>query len=368
MPEDVSLGAARCGVCCCSALGRALALLFMVLLAAATLLGNALTIAVLLGTRRYHTPHGYLKVSLAVADLAVGTLVVPLSVHAELALALGGPTPTWTSRATGATLHPCALVGPVFAGCTLVSISTIFLLTVERAVAVLRPLHRDAVVTRRRTGALIALSWLGSFFLAVSPLLFGRDVALEYNPCSRMCTYTPRAAASALLLFPAFDFTLLAAAVLVNLVSLGSLRRQSRRRRRLAGSEHAGARSIPSRADVRAARSIGALTLAFTASFSPVAVLVVGNARGNEWCSFSFFAFWGLGANSCWNVVIYSARERSFRQRALTLLTSAGIRRASHTIDKRPVFNANVCGRTHLITNALSPIADTDVQMHTQLV
>ncbi|XP_036435513.1 beta-3 adrenergic receptor [Colossoma macropomum] len=338
MPEDVWFG---CGGCCCSALGRAVALLFMLLLAAATLLGNSLTLAVLLGTRRYRTPHGYLKASLAVADLTVGALVVPLSVHAELALALGGPAPAWTARASvsgsggDGALHPCALVGPVFAGCTLVSISTIFLLTVERAVAVLRPLHRDVVVTRRRTGALIALSWLGSFFLAVSPLLFGRDVALEYNPCSRMCTYAPRAAASALLLFPAFDFTLLGAAVLVNLVSLGSLRRHSRRRRRLAGNEgagtSAGARRLPSGADIRAARSIGALTLAFTASFSPVAVLVVGNARGNEWCGFSFFAFWGLAANSCWNVVIYSAGERRFRQRALRLLTGCRDKSSTHT-------------------------------------
>ncbi|KAI4890679.1 hypothetical protein NFI96_010187 [Prochilodus magdalenae] len=339
MQEDVALGAARCGVCCCSALGRAVALVFMLLLAAATLLGNALTLAVLLGTRRYRTPHGYLKASLAVADLTVGALVVPLSVHAELALALGDPAPAWTARASvsgnGGALHPCAFVGPVFAGCTFVSISTIFLLTVERAVAVLRPLHRDAVVTRKRTGALIALSWLGSFFLAVSPLLFGRDVALEYNPCSRMCTYVPRAAASALLLFPAFDFTLLGAAVLVNLVSLGSLRRHSRRRRRLAGNERtgtgAGARRLPSGADIRAARSIGALTFAFTTSFSPVAVLVVGNARGNEWCDFSFFAFWGLAANSCWNVVIYSAGERGFRQRALRLLTSCRDKNSTHT-------------------------------------
>lgn len=330
--------AAPCGVCC-SAGGRVALLLFMLLLAAAILVGNLVALAVLLGTKALRTPQGYLKASLAAADLAVGAVVVPLSVYAEARLLAAGPAPEWTrSDSRAVTFHPCSVVGPVFAGCTLVSISTIFLMTVERSVAVLRPLHRGAVVTRGRTAALIALSWGGSFLLAVAPLLTGGEIALEYNACSRMCNYAlgggagglSRPAWNILLLFPAFDFTLLGGTVVVNVVSLSSIRRHSRRRKHLAGADGRAA-SKPSSSDIKAARTIGALTVAFTASFTPIAVFVVGNVLGNRWCGFSFAAFWVLTSNSCWNVVIYSVRDRRFRTRACQIFTPFRRKNASET-------------------------------------
>ena len=109
-------------------------------------------------------------VSLAIADMMVGVLVVPFSVYTEISLMVtssppiwyqGGSTPSSPLSLGGLTApwQPCMLIGPVFAGCTFVSISTIFLMTVERCIAILRPLHKDALVTRRRTLLLILLSW-----------------------------------------------------------------------------------------------------------------------------------------------------------------------------------------------------------------
>lgn len=299
---------------------------FMISLMCAILFGNFLTLAVVLGTKHFHTPQGYLKASLAVADLAVGMLVVPLSVYAEIALMMSDAAPDWTVRNSQHTpFHPCSVIGPVFACCTLVSITTVFLLTIERSIAVLKPLHKDAVITRRRTSVLIVCSWTGSFFLALSPLIFSKDIALEYNACSRMCNYAlganefPPRAWYILLLFPAFDFTLLVGTVLTNILSFTTIRHHSKKRRCLA---RAGCQSTsgPSFSDIKAAKTIGALTLVFTASFTPVAVFVVGNVSGNEWCSFSLFAFWILAASSCWNVIIYSVRDQKFRLRARQLL------------------------------------------------
>lgn len=302
-------------------------LVFMISLMCAILIGNFLTLAVVLGTKHFHTPQGYLKASLAVADLAVGGLVVPLSVYTESALLLWDAAPSWTLRDSQHThFHPCSVIGPMFAGCTLVSITTVFLLTIERSIAVLKPLHKDAVITRKRTSVLIVFSWTGSFFLALSPLIFSKGMALEYNTCSRMCTYAlgaadfpDRAWHHILLLFPAFDFTLLVGTVVTNIISFTTIRHHSKRRRCLA---RAGCQSTsgPSFSDIKAAKTIGALTLVFTASFTPVAVFVVGNVSGYEWCAFSLFAFWTLAASSCWNVIIYSVREQKFRLRARQLL------------------------------------------------
>ncbi|KAG7272007.1 hypothetical protein CRUP_012027 [Coryphaenoides rupestris] len=321
-------------VCCCAPVRKILMVVFLVLLIVAILLGNLITLAVVLGTKHFHTPQGYLKASLAVADLAVGALVVPLTVYAEVSLLLrNSSAPDWiwsNSQAAATGFHPCNVIGPVFAGCTLVSISTIFLLTLERSIAVLRPLHKESVITRKRTTLLILFSWVGSFFLAVSPIVFSDEIALEYNSCSRMCNYAlgtigefPSRAWKILLLFPTFDFTLLSATVVINIVSLSTIRQYSKRRKHLAESEcqsSASSKSNPTFSDIKAANIIGTLTLVFTASFTPIAVFVVGNVVGNEWCNFSFFSFWILATNSGWNVIIYSVRDQRFRTCAQKLL------------------------------------------------
>lgn len=317
----------HCTVCCCTTANKILMVIFMVLLIVAILFGNIVTLAVVLGTKHFHTPQGYLKASLAVADLAVGIFVVPLSVYAEVFLMSTDSAPEWTTyNSQLASFHPCNVIGPIFAGCTFVSITTIFLLTIERSIAVLRPLHKDSVITRKRTTILIIFSWLGSFFLAVSPMIFSNEIALEYNSCSRMCNYAlgtigefRSQAWNVLLLFPAFDFTLLGGTVVINIISLSSIRQHSKRRKHLAETE-CQTTTKPTFSDIKAAKTIGTLTVAFTASFTPIAVFVVGNVLGNKWCNFSYFAFWILASNSCWNVIIYSVRDQKFRNCAHKLL------------------------------------------------
>ncbi|CAJ1049794.1 beta-2 adrenergic receptor-like [Xyrichtys novacula] len=326
-----------CTLCCCGFLNRTLAVVFMVSLAFAIVIGNVVTLTVFVQTRQSRTPQGYLKVSLAIADMMVGVLVVPFSVYTEISLMVTSTPPIWyqgssTSPATSSSLgglvspwQPCMLIGPVFAGCTFVSISTIFLMTVERSVAILRPLHKDSLVTRRRTLLLILLSWTASFLLALAPLVFSGSFTLEYNECSRMCNYTPLLFGNQLpsdtnimLLFPAFDFTLLSGTLVVNIISFTNIKQYSRKRKLLSeGSLSDGGGGCPHRpsfSDIKAAKTISILTFAFTASFTPIAVFVLGNVVGYTWCNFSFFAFWILAGNSCCNVIIYSVRDHRFRK------------------------------------------------------
>ncbi|KAM6943469.1 trace amine-associated receptor 13c [Xenentodon cancila] len=336
-----------CTLCCCGLLNRILAVVFMVILALAVVVGNVVTLTVFVQTRQSRTPQGYLKVSLAIADMMVGVLVVPFSIYTEIFLMVTSAPPIWyqdstTSSAALSSLgglvspwQPCMLIGPVFAGCTFVSISTIFLMTLERSVAILWPLHKDTLVTRRRTLLLILLSWAASFLLALAPLIFSSNFTLEYNECSRMCNYSPLLFegrlppdANILLLFPAFDFTLLGGTLAVNIVSFTSIRQYTRKRKLLSegslsdgggGGGGGGCSHRPSFSDIKAAKTIGILTFAFTASFSPIAVFVLGNVVGYTWCNFSFFAFWILTGNSCCNVIIYSVRDHRFRK-GVTLL------------------------------------------------
>ncbi|KAM8966838.1 rhodopsin, GQ-coupled-like [Pelodytes ibericus] len=318
----------NCSSCCCSSGNRIFTVSFMITLILAILLGNAVILAVFLGTKQLRTPQGYLKTSLAVADLALGILVVPFSVYGEMTLLF------MNTSSPGANVevlfegswHPCYLIGPVFAGCTLVSISTIFLLTIERSIAILKPLHKEVVITKNRTVVLILLSWLSSFFLAMIPMIFSQGgIVVEYNHCSRMCNYAPAPASPAhvwqiLLLFPAFDFSLLGGTLIINALSLTTIHQYTRRRKLLSGTDQELLKF--SFSDIKAAKTIGALTIAFTVSFTPIAVFVVGNVLGYQWCTFSFFAFWILASNSCCNVIIYSVCDQRFREGARQLFMS----------------------------------------------
>ncbi|XP_066559018.1 adenosine receptor A2a-like [Amia ocellicauda] len=307
----------------------------MVLLIIAITLGNVVSLVIFLGSKRFWTPQGYLKASLALADIAVGVLVIPYSVHREIQVVLQGEDYNQDQSEEVWRFHPCHVIGPIFAGCTFVSITTIFLLSIERSITVLRPLHKNIVVTKKRTLGLILFSWLLCFFLALVPLLFSRDITLEYNPCSRMCNYAfspPHQSSdlNILLLFPAFDFSLLGGTLVINLITFSAIRQFCNIRKRLAESETQRISNSPSFSDIRAAKTIVILTLSFSVSFGPVAVFVLGSVLGYQWCDFSFYAFWILTSNSCWNVVIYSVRDRSFRRRTRELFSGKVLK------DRRP--------------------------------
>ncbi|XP_066480786.1 trace amine-associated receptor 8c-like [Tiliqua scincoides] len=319
----------NCTACSQSFAGGVCKLLLMVFLTIAITLGNVVSLLVFFCVKQFRTSQGYLKASLALADLAVGLIVVPYSVYREVNLLAYG-----MEKETERSEHlACFITGPIFAGCTLVSISTIFLLSVERSVAVLRPLQKKAVITKRRTICLILVSWTVSFCLAWTPILSTSHITMQYNPCSKLCNYAfptgelPGSQWNVLLLFPVFDFTVLSGTVVTNFITFTSVHYYCKTRKQLGEEPQASNRLALS--DITAAKTIGILTFAFLTSFSPIAVFVVGSVMGHLWCQFSFFAFWSLTSNSCWNVAIYSVWDPKFRQGVRELFNRVVLKSAS---------------------------------------
>ncbi|XP_078249360.1 adenosine receptor A3-like [Pogona vitticeps] len=302
--------------------GEVSKLALMVVLVIAITLGNLLSLLVFLCLKPFRTSQGYLKASLALADLAVGLIIVPYSVYREANGLFFGTKQQETGPSDQLA---CLLTGPIFAGCTFVSISTIFLLSLERSVAVLQPLQRKRVITKRRTLWLILASWALSFSLAVIPLLSAPDITLQYSPCNKMCSYSfppdklPEPRWNVMLLYPVFDFSLLSGTFAINAVTFATLHRYCKMRTQL-GEEQLSSSRL-SFSDITAAKTIGILTFAFSVSFIPIAVFVVGSVAGHQWCQFSFYAFWILTSNSCWNVAIYSVWDPKFRQGLRELFT-----------------------------------------------
>ncbi|KAJ7331921.1 hypothetical protein JRQ81_014101 [Phrynocephalus forsythii] len=299
--------------------GEVVKLALMVFLLVAITLGNLLSLLVFLCVKKFRTSQGYLKTSLALADLAVGLIVVPYSVYREVE----GVASAAKQETAPSDPLACLVTGLIFVSCTYVSMTTIFLLSLERCIAVLHPLQRKRIITKRRTWWLILVSWALSFSLAAIPLLLVPDITFQYNSCSKLCNYAfppgkpLEPSWNVMLLYPVTDFFLLSGTFALNAITFAALHRYCKMRRNVGEQPSVTQLSF---SDITAAKTIGTLTLIFLVSFIPISVFVVGSVAGYQWCQFSFYAFWILTANSCWNVAIYSVWDPNFRQGVQGLL------------------------------------------------
>ncbi|XP_060628595.2 trace amine-associated receptor 13c-like [Anolis sagrei] len=302
--------------------GEVSKLVLMVALAMAITLGNLLSLLVFLHVKQFRTSQGYWKISLALSDLVVGLIIVPYSVYREVNWLSSG----MEQKENQSDQLACIIIGSSFTGCSFVSNITIFLLSVERSIAVLKPLQKKTMITRHRTVWLIAASWTSSFCLAVIPLVTTPDITYQYNFCSKMCNYffppdkVPKPHMNVRLLDPVFDFFLLTATLAINAVTFVALHRHCKMQKQLGEEPQRG--NHLSFSDITAAKTIGLLILVYYISFLPVAVFVVGSVVGYPWCHFSFYAFWILTSNSCWNVVIYCVWDPKFRRGIRELFSS----------------------------------------------
>ncbi|KAG9335457.1 hypothetical protein JZ751_004586 [Albula glossodonta] len=138
-----------------------LALVFGVPLILIIILGNVLVCLSVLTERSLKTATNYFIVSLAVADLLLAVLVLPLYVYSEF---LGG---MWTLST-----HICdALMTMDVMLCT-ASILNLCAISVDRYIAVVVPLKYNRNQFSLRQLALISATWVLSFGVA-SPVIFG---------------------------------------------------------------------------------------------------------------------------------------------------------------------------------------------------
>ncbi|XP_038244221.1 5-hydroxytryptamine receptor 5A [Dermochelys coriacea] len=139
-----------------------LLLTLLALLAAATFLWNLLVLATILRVRAFHrVPHN-LVASLAVSDVLVAALVMPLSLVHELA------GRRWR---LGRRLCQAWIAFDVL--CCTASIWNVAAIALDRYCSLRRPLEYTLRARRRLSIAMIALAWALSALIALAPLLFG---------------------------------------------------------------------------------------------------------------------------------------------------------------------------------------------------
>ncbi|CAI5438545.1 unnamed protein product [Caenorhabditis angaria] len=157
----------------------------LTVLVVVVVLGNALVIAAVLLRRRLRSATGLLILSLAVADLLVGTVILPFSIANEVLDQFWIFGETWCTIWLTFDIWMCTA-----------SIYNLVAISIDRYIAIIKPLNYPMLVTKFRARCTVAIVWIGSFIIC-SPSFF------MPNALSKSCKCTPENASGAYIIFSA---------------------------------------------------------------------------------------------------------------------------------------------------------------------
>ncbi|KFQ46729.1 5-hydroxytryptamine receptor 1B, partial [Nestor notabilis] len=144
--------------------GKIVLAVVLALVTLATVLSNAFVIATVYQTRKLHTPANYLIASLAVTDLLVSILVMPISTMYTV-------TGKWT---LGQVVCDIWLSSDIT--CCTASILHLCVIALDRYWAITDAVEYSTKRTPKRAAGMIALVWVFSICISMPPLLWRQAV------------------------------------------------------------------------------------------------------------------------------------------------------------------------------------------------
>ncbi|XP_070540717.1 alpha-1B adrenergic receptor-like [Ptychodera flava] len=133
--------------------------------------GNVLVLLAVALERSLRNVTHYFIVNLAVADLLLGTTVLPFSATYEI-------IPYWPFGPTF-----CDIWAAVDVLCCTASINSLCVISIDRYIGVTRPLQHNMIMTKRRAGLIIAMVWLFSVSISAGPLFGWREPTKDPHNC-----------------------------------------------------------------------------------------------------------------------------------------------------------------------------------------
>ncbi|XP_072235479.1 trace amine-associated receptor 13c-like [Leuresthes tenuis] len=290
---------------------RSEAALFYTLLAFISLLTVMLNLLVIVSIshfRQLHTPTNTLLLSLAVSDLVMGLLVMPIEGlrYLEACWLLGRLM--------------CA-VTPYVSYCLVsASLGHMVLISIDRYVAICDPLHYSSKITLNRVKCFVSLCWVCSFFYNGLILMNHLEQPDRFSSCHGECVVViSHIAGTADLLItvvaPCAIMVVLYTRVFVVAVSQVRLTRQQT----VIGIITAA--PIAKRSEWKAARTLGVVIAVFLMCFCPY--YYPSLAGEDISTSLSYFAMlsWIMLTNSCVNPLIYALFYPWFRKAIKVIFT-----------------------------------------------
>ncbi|XP_028993578.1 trace amine-associated receptor 13c-like [Betta splendens] len=270
---------------------------------------NLLVIISISHFRQLHSPTNILLLSLAVTDLLVGFMLMPVEIiYTEACWYLGETL--------------CVLYYVVDYTITSACVANMVLISVDRYIAVCNPLRYSSTVTKRRTQVCVCLCWLCSllyrFILLYEPLQHpGRS-----NTCLGECVVVIENIAGVVDLVFTFVLPITVIIVLyfrVFVVAL-SQARAMRLQTAAVAARPPGAVAVRKK-ELKAARSLGVVVLVFLLCFCPYYFPTLAGEDTAVDAASVAVQIWLTHFNSCVNPVIYAFFYPWFRRSIKLILT-----------------------------------------------
>ncbi|KAL6100537.1 uncharacterized protein ACO6RY_07660 [Pungitius sinensis] len=263
--------------------------------------------------RHLHTPTNILIVSLAVSDLIVGLLLMPVEILLTVSCWFLGDL-------------ACALFNYVFFIITSASVGTMVLISLDRYLSICEPLHYATRVTVNRVRCCVCTCWLCSVCYSGVFADDGLTQSGKYSSCHGECLIFIDYVMGAVDFVLTFALPVAVIVVLyVRVFAVAASQARSMRSHAAVVTHQPPVGRKAKKSELKAARTLGVLVVLFLICFCPYhTVSLVGDSHlSNLYVSFVLYLFY---FNSCLNPLIYALFYPWFRKavkRIVTLQTSS---------------------------------------------
>ncbi|XP_034417882.1 trace amine-associated receptor 13c-like [Cyclopterus lumpus] len=284
-------------------------MLIYVLLSSISLITVALNLLVIISIshfRQLHSPTNLLILSLAVSDLLVGLLLMPVEIiYIEDCWFLGDVL--------------CTLYYLVDYIITTASVANMVLISVDRYIAICDPLHYPTKVTKRRAQHCVCLCWIWSVIFRIILLHDHLEKPGRSNSCFGECVVVINYTAGVVDLVFTFIIPIFVIIVLYMRVFMVAVSQARAMRSHVAASTQ---RAVTvKKKEMKAARTLGFVILVFLCCFCPYYYPTLAGEDTSIDASSASFEIWLAHFNSCLNPVIYAFFYSWFRKSIKLILT-----------------------------------------------
>ncbi|XP_035030881.2 trace amine-associated receptor 13c-like [Hippoglossus stenolepis] len=286
------------------------AMLIYVLLSSISIITVALNLLVIISIshfRQLHTPTNLLLLSLAISDLFVGVLLMPVEIiYVEKCWFLGDIV--------------CTLYYVLDYMITSASVANMVLISFDRYIAICDPLRYPARVTKRRAQVCVCFCWVSSVFYRILLLNDHLRQPGRSNSCSGECVVVISYIEGVIDLIFTFIIPIAVIIVLYLRVFVAALAQARAIRSHVVAAQRSGTVTVK-KAEMKAARTLGIVVVVFLICFCPYYFPTLAGEDTSVDASSAAVEIWLAHFNSCLNPVIYAFFYPWFRKCIKLILT-----------------------------------------------
>ncbi|KAM7423036.1 hypothetical protein PAMA_010867 [Pampus argenteus] len=271
-------------------------------IALASVLGNVLVVLVVCVNRALRNTTFCFIVSLAVADIAVGVLVIPLAIIISLGL--------------NTQFYTCLFLSCLLLIITQSSILSLLAIAIDRYLRVKIPTRYSTIVTQRRAYVAVCLCWILSFLTGLVPMIGWNNHDAQRNLSSSnniVCRFTTVMRMDYMVYFNFFGWVVVPLSIMITLYGeiFRVIRRQLNRR---AEATCDGERYY--RKELKLAKSLSLVVFLFAVCWLPIHIMNCITFFCSDCCIPKFAMYVGIfmsHVNSALNPLVYAFRIEGFR-------------------------------------------------------